>query len=71
MTLMTLTIDEQNMKRLLKEALLELFEERQELFYELVSEVIEDAGLIQAIKEGEDTEYVSRDEVFTILDDDS
>ena len=71
MTLMTLTIDEQNMKRLLKEALLELFEERQELFYELVSEVIEDAGLIQAIKEGEDTEYVSRDEVFAILDDDS
>ena len=71
MTLMTLTIDEQNMKRLLKEALLELFEERQELFYELVSEVIEDAGLIQAIKEGELTEYVSRDEVFTILDDDS
>ncbi len=71
MTLMTLTIDEQNLKRLLKEALLELFEERQELFYELVSEVIEDAGLIQAIKEGELTEYVSRDEVFTILDDDS
>ena len=69
MTLMTLTIDEQNMKRLLKEALLELFEERQELFYELVSEVIEDAGLIQSIKEGEQTEYVSRDEVFAILDD--
>jgi hypothetical protein len=71
MTLMTLTIDEQNMKRLLKEALLELFEERQELFYELVSEVIEDAGLIQAIKEGKDTKYASRDEVFAILDDNS
>jgi ferritin-like metal-binding protein YciE len=65
---MTLTIDEQNIKRLLKEALLELFEERQELFYELVSEVIADAGLIQAIKDGEDTEYVSRDEVFAVLD---
>lgn len=71
MTLMTLTIDEQNMKRLLKEALLDLFEERQELFYELVSEVIEDSGLLQAIKEGEDTEYISRDEVFAILDDES
>ncbi len=68
---MTLTIDEQNMKRLLKEALLELFEERQELFYQLVSEVIEDAGLLQAIKEGEDSEYVSRDEVFAVLDDSS
>ena len=32
-------------------------------------EVIEDAGLVQAIKEGEDTEYASRDEVFAILDD--
>ena len=69
MTLMTLTIDEQNMKRLLKEALLDLFEERQELFYELFTEVIEDVGLLQAIKEGEDTEHVSRDEVFAALDD--
>ena len=71
MTLMTLTIDEQNMKRILKEALLELFEERQDLFYELISEVIEDAGLTQAIKEGEETEYISRDEVFAALDDNS
>lgn len=69
MTLMTLTIDEQNMKRLLKEALLDLFEERQELFYELFTEVIEDIGLLQAIKEDEDTEYVSREEVFSTLDD--
>lgn len=69
MTLMTLTIDEQNMKRLLKEALLDLIEERQELFYELSTEVIEDVGLLQAIKEGEDTEKVSRDELFAILDD--
>lgn len=69
MTLMTLTIDEQNMKRLLKEALLDLIEERQELFYELSTEVIEDVGLLQAVKEGEDTEKVSRDELFAILDD--
>lgn len=66
---MTLTIDERNMKRLLKEALLDLIEERQELFYELSTEVIEDVGLLQAIKEGEDTEKVSRDELFAILDD--
>jgi hypothetical protein len=66
---MTLTIDERNMKRLLKEALLDLIEERQELFYELSTEVIEDVGLLQAVKEGEDTEKVSRDELFAILDD--
>jgi hypothetical protein len=69
MTLMTLTIDEQNMKRLLKEALLDLIEERKELFYGLFTEVIEDVGLLQAVKEGEDTEEVSRDELFAILDD--
>lgn len=68
---MTLTIDEQNMKRLLKEALLDLFEERQDLFYELFAEMIEDIGLLQAIKEGEHTESASRDEVFAILDDDA
>ena len=56
-----MTIDEQNMKRLLKEALLELFEERPELFYELYVEVVEDVGLLQVIKEGEDTEELHWD----------
>lgn len=69
MASMTLTIDEENMKRLLKEALLDLLEERQDLFLELMAEVIEEAGMVQAIKEGEETEYVTRDDVFAILRD--
>jgi Asp-tRNA(Asn)/Glu-tRNA(Gln) amidotransferase C subunit len=67
MASMTLSIDEQNMKRLLKEALLELLEERQDLFLEVMSEVIEEAGMVHAIKEGEDTEYVTREDVDAVL----
>ncbi len=66
-TSMTLSIDKQNMKSLLKEALLELLEEWQDLFLELISEVIEEAGMVQAIKEGENTEYVTRDDVYAVL----
>lgn len=49
-------------------ALIEVFEERKNLFYELVAEVLEDIALVNAIKEGEGGESVSRDEVFSILE---
>jgi hypothetical protein len=53
---------------LFKEAVLELFQERRDLLYDLFAEVIEDLALANAIKEGESTETVSRAEVFRILE---
>ena len=56
-------LDEAQVKELFREALEEMLVERRELFYELVSEVIEDLALINAIKEGEQSEAVSREEL--------
>ena len=61
-------IDEARLKEIFKLALLEVFEERKSLFYELITEAIEDIALIRAIKEGEATKSVSRAEVFNILE---
>jgi hypothetical protein len=61
-------IDESRLKEIMKKALIEVFEERKNLFYEMVAEVLEDIALVNAIKEGEDEESVSRDEVFSLLE---
>ena len=45
-----ITLDEKQFKTLLKEALIELFEERQDLFSSIVIEALEDIGLANAIR---------------------
>jgi len=59
--------DETRLKALLKEALVEVLEQRREWFSALVAEALEDIALIQAIKEGETSDLVSRDEIFDQL----
>ncbi|MDZ7292060.1 MAG: hypothetical protein ONB44_05885 [candidate division KSB1 bacterium] len=61
-------IDENRLKEILKRALIEVFEERKNFFYEFFAEVLEELALVNAIKEGEDTESVSRAEVFSVLE---
>ncbi|MCI0496638.1 hypothetical protein L0Z72_16670 [candidate division KSB1 bacterium] len=61
-------INESRLKEILKSALIEVLEERRSLFSELLAEALEDLALIRAIKEGESTASVSRDEVFSILE---
>ena len=61
-------IDEGRLKEIFKVALIEAFEERKSLFYELITEAIEDIALVRAIKEGEATKSVRREEVFSILE---
>jgi hypothetical protein len=56
------------MKRLFKEALAETLEERREWLHEVFAEVLEDFALAEAMRAGLETEVVSRDEVFEILD---
>ena len=62
------TLDETQIKDLFKQAFEELLQERKDLLYELMAEIIEDFGLLRAIKEGEDTAAVPREEVFQILE---
>jgi hypothetical protein len=55
--------DETRLKALLKEALTEVLEQHREWFSTLLIEALEDIAMVQAIKEGEGTEVVSRDEM--------
>ena len=65
--MITLNLDEQQLKGIFKQALLEIFEERRDLAEALFQETLEDGGLLQAIREGETTSTVTRETVFEAL----
>ena len=65
---MSITQDEQKTKQLFKQAMLELLEERKDIFYELFADVIEDTILVNAIRAGESTDSVDRSEIIHILE---
>ena len=56
------------LRKLVKEAVSETLSEQRDLLYDLFSEVIEDHALGQAIREGLQTETVSRDEVMRLTE---
>ena len=60
--------DEERMKELFKDALVELFDERKDLLRELVADALEDVALARAIKEGAAGGSVTRKEVFDVLE---
>jgi len=64
----TTLIDEAKLKELLKSAILEILEERKDLVCEVLEEALEDIALARAIEEGEQSELVTRDEVFKALE---
>ena len=61
-------LDESRLKQILKEALIEALEEKKEVFHELIVEAIQDIGMINAIREGQTTGTVSKQEIFDILE---
>lgn len=63
----TISIDDGKLRSLLKEALIEVLEEKPELLRDMLAEAIEEIGLTQAIREGEDTAVVGRDAVLKAL----
>jgi hypothetical protein len=62
-------LDEGKLKQILKEALIEALEEKKDVFHELIVEAIEDICLTNAIRQGQNTETVSKQEIFDILED--
>jgi len=64
---MELTISEKQAKELLKEVLVELLEEKRDLFFEVLLEAIEEIGLANAIREGRQNELVGEDQILAIL----
>ena len=65
-----ITDDKNQLKKVFKQAFAELLQERRDLLCDVFTEVLEDIALANAIKEGEETEVVSREQVTKILDGD-
>ena len=65
---MTTTIDEKELKTMLKAAVVEALEEHRGLLREIVEEAIEEIALARAIDEGLSSEPATRAEVFEILE---
>ncbi|MBM4024841.1 MAG: hypothetical protein FJ280_05455 [Planctomycetes bacterium] len=67
----SITIDRDELKALLKQALIELLEERDQTLYDAIAELVEDAGLIKAIQEGQNSPLVDEARVFEALERES
>jgi hypothetical protein len=64
----SIVIDDQTLKGLLKEALIEVLQERPGLLRDMLTEAVEDIGLARAIREGQDTAEVSKEAVLKALE---
>jgi len=60
-------VNQATLKQALKEALAETLQEQRELLHEVFAEVLEDFALAEAIREGQETNIATREEVFRIL----
>ncbi len=49
------TLNTNQLKELLKSALIEILQEQKEVFTDIIIEAMEDIALVKAIKEGENT----------------
>jgi hypothetical protein len=56
------------LKKIVKNALIEVLEERQDLLHDVIESVIEEIAMCRSIKEGETSATVSREKVFKILE---
>ncbi|MBW4688386.1 MAG: hypothetical protein KME40_25680 [Komarekiella atlantica HA4396-MV6] len=63
-----INLDEIELNELLKIAIVEVLQKQKEVFSDLLTEIMEDIALERAIKEGENTEAVSREAIFNFLD---
>ncbi len=65
---MTITIkDEALIENALKKVIVELLQEKNEKFISIISEAFEDFVMGEAIKEGLDSDLVSKKEIYDVL----
>lgn len=53
-----------DIKKIVKESLLETLQENKELLHDILIDAMEDISMIEAIKEGRKTEIVEEKEIF-------
>ena len=61
-------LDQDQLKDMLKAAIIEVLEERRDLVREAVKEAFEDIALARAIEEGEQSAPVQRSDILAIID---
>jgi hypothetical protein len=60
-------LTEEKTKELLTEILIEMLQEKREIFYDIILEAMEDIGLSKAIMEGRENDFVDEAKVLSIL----
>ena len=68
---MSISVEREELKSIIKESVTKLLEQNRELFAGIIEEVIEDKLFMDAMKAGESSELVSRDTVFAALENES
>ncbi|MDB9511376.1 hypothetical protein PN499_09305 [Kamptonema animale CS-326] len=63
-----ITLNPDQLKEILKSAIVELLRENREEVSEFLTEIIEDVAMERAMAEGETTELVSRESIFQLLE---
>ena len=64
---MTSPIEDNKLKELLKDAVIDALSERRDLFYDVMAEVLEDFALAKAIEEGRTSPTVAKEDVIKAL----
>ncbi len=65
---METSINQDQLKDIIKAAVAEVLEEQRDLLHEVVEEALEDVALVRAIEEGESTELIEREAVMNFLE---
>lgn len=63
-----ITLNTDQLKEILKSAIIELLRDNREEVSEFLAELIEDVAMERAIAEGETTEITSRNSIFQLLE---
>ena len=64
---MELSISDEKLKEIMKEAVIEIIKEKRKVFYEILLEAIEEVGLANAIREGRKNKFVGEDRILKML----
>jgi hypothetical protein len=64
---MSRSIQDAQLKKTIKEALIESLQENRDLFQEMITEALEDMALLRAMEEGRKTKLVPREKVLGFL----
>lgn len=66
---MATLVDDNKLKDIMKQAIIEVIEEKKDVVHDILVDALEDVAMIHAIQNGEGSGSASRDEIFGILAD--